>query len=101
MAVNRWIDSKKRRLADTLSRREQRMTLRQKKRALALFCSISTALFLFELYHGVCFHPASAYRQPEFIHMPAELPPPVPPQSKHPRTPGDSTGRIFPSDSTH
>lgn len=101
LALNRWIDGNKRRLADALSRREQRMTLRQKKWALVLFCSFSAALFIFELYHGLCLHQSTTYRHSEYIHLPAELPPPVPPIIGHPRSPGDSTPRMSHSDSTH
>lgn len=99
LALNRWIDANKRRLADALSRREQRMTLQQKKWALALFCGLGAGLFLFDLCRGLS-HRSTSYRHTEYIHMPAELPPPVPRVQKHPPSPGDSTYRISPSDST-
>lgn len=100
LALNRWIDGHKRRLADALSHREQRMTLRQKKFALAIFCGLSASLFLFNLYKGFILHPSATYRPAGYIHMPTELPPPTPPTRKLPRSPTDSSSKLIPSDSS-
>lgn len=100
LALNRWIDATKRRLADALSRCEQRLSIRQKKWTLALFCALSASLFLFNLYRGLIHHPSNAYQPAEYIHMPAELPLPVPPVKNVPPSLRDTAGRLIPYDST-
>src|SRR5579871_7012090 len=84
LVLGRWIDGNKRRLADALGRHEQRMTVRQKKLALSLFCSVTAGLFIFNLYHGLSHHRSATFRHAEYIHMPAELPLPAPRIKKNP-----------------
>lgn len=66
--IKKLINVGLRRLSEKLSRREQRMTLRQKKWAITGFCLASGFISMTILYHGL-FAPAS--RPPSYLHYPS------------------------------
>jgi hypothetical protein len=98
LAINRWIDNKKRRIAAALSSTEQRLTVRQKKTALALFCSVGACLFLFNLCRSLAVDTSAARSHLEYMHLPAELPSDHSPPEHPRRLPHDTTSTNIPPD---
>jgi hypothetical protein len=98
IAITRWIDGKKRQLAAALSRREQRLTVRQKKQALALFSCLGATLFLFNLYRGLVVDVHTVRGGQDYVHLPADLPSNAAPFVHLHRPSGDSISTINPPD---
>jgi hypothetical protein len=101
IAISRWIDGKKRRLAAALSRKEQRLTVRQKKQALALFSCLGAALFLFNLYRGLMVDVHIDRGGQDYIHVPADLPSNAASSVHLNRTSDDSLSTINSPDTIH
>lgn len=85
-----WIRRKKQRLAAVLSRREQKMSLRQKKWALCLFCILGTCFFLAELERNIASPQEASHNHWQNISLPVAITPPPPNASTSTRPAADT-----------